>query len=290
MRPKIVIAYDGTSAAGDGLALGALLADLRDADLLLARVLPHEESSEATERAVQHWFNAALLETREAAAEQLGGRPFELWPLFGVAVAQGITTLAAAQGAELIVFGSPHHGPVGRVLLGNAATAAGAGAPCAIAVAPRGFRARAALEPPTIGVAFDGSAEAAAALYTGLMLARSARASLRALTVEPTGWSRPLRHHGPVAAATELLAAAVEDGVDVETRTLRGHPVHALAAETQGLGLLVCGSHARGPLSRVVLGSVSSALLHRSACPVVVVPRRVTDPVAAAPRAALTHH
>jgi nucleotide-binding universal stress UspA family protein len=90
--------------------------------------------------------------------------------------------------------------------------------------------------------------------------------------------------------ATELLAAEIDDGVDVETRALRGHPVHALAGQTQSLGLLVCGSHARGPLSRMVLGSVSSALLHRAACPVVVVPRRVAHPFEAAERAAVTHH
>lgn len=137
MRPKIVIAYDATDAAADGLVLGALLAETRGADLLVARVLPDADSTEATDRALQNWFRATLSETRETAAELLGDQPFELWPLFGMSVAEGINALAAQQGAELIVFGSPHHGRLGRVLLGNAAAASCEGAPCAVAVAPR---------------------------------------------------------------------------------------------------------------------------------------------------------
>ena len=49
----------------------------------------------------------------------------------------------------------------------------------------------------------------------------------------------------------------------METRLLDGDPVHALERETEGLGLLVCGSRAHGPLCRVMVGSVSSAVIHR---------------------------
>ena len=290
MRPKIVIAYDATPAAADGLALGRLLADLRGADLLVARVLPDTASTEATERAVQAWFRTTLHETREAAAELLGDRPFELWPLFGMSVADGVTALAAERGAELIVFGSPHHGPVGRILLGNAAAAACDGAPCAVAIAPRGFCDQPVLDPAVIGVAFDGSPESAAAAESGLWLARDAGASLRMIAVEPAGWSRPIRRQEPVGPALAALAAELEDGVEVETRLLHGDPAHALARETQGLGLLVCGSRARGPLRRVMLGSVSSAVIRSAACAVVVVPRRVLRPAQAAPAAALSRN
>ena len=290
MRPKIVIAYDATPAAADGLVLGGLLGDYRGADLLVARVLPDTSSTVATERAEQAWFRSTLHETREAAAELLGDRPFELWPVFRMPVATGINALAADQGAELIVFGSPEHGPLGRVLLGNAAAAACEGAPCAVAIAPRGFRDRDALGPPTIGIAFDGSAEASAALDSALTLARAAGASLRVIAVEPAGWSRPLRHHGPVAPALELLEAELQDGVDVEARRLHGDPADALLRETESLGLLVCGSRARGPLRRVMLGSVSAAVVGSAACPVIVVPRRVLHPSEAAPLAALSHH
>ena len=54
MRPKIVIAYDATAAATDGLVLGRLLGDLRDADLSVARVLPDTDSTDVAERAMQY--------------------------------------------------------------------------------------------------------------------------------------------------------------------------------------------------------------------------------------------
>ncbi len=285
MRPQIVIAYDATPAAADGLALGRLLADLRGADLIVARVLADAASTHATDRATQAWFRTTLHETREAAAEQLGDRPFELWPIFGLPVADGLKALAAQRDADLIVFGSPHHGPVGRILLGNAAAAACDGAPCAVAIAPRGFRDHPFLDPPVIGVAFDGSQESAAALESGLGLARDSGTALRMIAVEPAGWSRPLRHHEPVAPALAALAAELQDGVEIDTRLLQGDPAHALARETEELGLLVCGSRALGPLRRVMLGSVSSAVVRSAACAVVVAPRRVLPSTQAAPAA-----
>jgi len=289
MRPKIVIAYDATSAAADGLVLGALLAEQRGADLLVARVMPDTSSTEATERAAQAWFHTILHETREAAAEVLGGRPFELWPVFGMPVATAINALAADQGAEMIVFGSPHHGRVGRVLLGNAAAEACDGAPCAVAVAPRRYRLRRRLSPPVIGIAYDGSAESSAALDTAVTFARDAGMPLSVMTVEPGGLSHPIVPH-PVTdgAEVERRAVALAGDVDVEISRFHGDPAHILARQSQRLGLLICGSRARGPLRRVMLGSVSSAVLRSAACPVVVVPRRVLHPTEAAPLAALS--
>jgi hypothetical protein len=52
-----------------------------------------------------------------------------------------------------------------------------------------------------------------------------------------------------------------------------------LAGSAERLGLLVCGSRARGPLRRVMLGSVSTAVIRSAACPVVVVPRRAPHPL-----------
>ena len=285
MRPRILIAYDATPEAADGLALGRLLANLVDGELHVARVLPDTPSTEATDRDTQAMFHATLHETQQAAAKRLHERQVELWPVFGTPVGPGIQALAADRGADLIVLGSPHHGPVGRVLLGSTAETVVAGAPCAVAIAPRRFRRQAALEPQVIGVAFNGSSESAAALEAGVDLARAAGARLRVIAVEPSVWNRSLRRDGPdVVAELARCCAEIPDDLEVESVVLHGDPARKLNGETRRLGMLICGSRARGPLRRVMLGSVSAAVIRSAACPVVVVPRR-----AAQARYALQH-
>jgi nucleotide-binding universal stress UspA family protein len=146
------------------------------------------------------------------------------------------------------------------------------------------------LSPPTIGVAYDGSAESSAALDAALALARDTGMPLRVLTVEPGGLSHPILPH-PVPAGEVLgrLAVGLAGDVDVEISRFHGDPAHILARQSERLGLLICGSRGRGPLRRVMLGSVSSAVLRSAACPVVVVPRRVRRPTEAAPLAAVSH-
>jgi nucleotide-binding universal stress UspA family protein len=78
-------------------------------------------------------------------------------------------------------------------------------------------------------------------------------------------------------AAKEMLAAAVARsaastrGVDVEARTLRGHPAAVLIDAAKDADLLVVGSHGRGSFLRALLGSVSHSCVQHATCPVVVV-------------------
>jgi hypothetical protein len=95
MYPTIVIAYDATPEAADGLALDRLLAHLVDADLRVARVLRDTAATEATDRDTQPVIRATLHETQLAAAEGVEGQRVELWPVFGTPVAPGIQALAA---------------------------------------------------------------------------------------------------------------------------------------------------------------------------------------------------
>ncbi len=55
---------------------------------------------------------------------------------------------------------------------------------------------------------------------------------------------------------------------------LRGHPPEEIlnAAEREGCDAIVLGTHGKGFLAHTFLGSVSSAVLHRSRKPVFVVP------------------
>jgi|GEM_PF-4962951 Universal stress protein UspA and related nucleotide-binding proteins len=58
------------------------------------------------------------------------------------------------------------------------------------------------------------------------------------------------------------------------------------AAATDRLRVIVVGSHGHGALMDVLLGSVSSYVVHRSPCPVLVI--RVTKPSEAAVKTGAT--
>jgi nucleotide-binding universal stress UspA family protein len=58
-------------------------------------------------------------------------------------------------------------------------------------------------------------------------------------------------------------------------RRTRSGPA-ASTLDRRDADLLVCGSRGCGPLRRVLLGGVSSRLLRRAACPLMVIPRGTT--------------
>ena len=94
-----------------------------------------------------------------------------------------LQTVAEDEAVDLIVVGSTRTGRMGRVLPGSTAERLLHGAPCPVAVAPVGYRD--AVDHPLrrIGVAFDGSDEARAALRAGVVLAASSGAQLDVVTV-----------------------------------------------------------------------------------------------------------
>jgi nucleotide-binding universal stress UspA family protein len=71
--------------------------------------------------------------------------------------------------------------------------------------------------------------------------------------------------------------------VDAETRLEWGDAAPVLVEISRGLDLLVLGSRAHSPVRRILLGGVSSDVLHGARCPVVVFPRGVHAAVGAAP-------
>jgi nucleotide-binding universal stress UspA family protein len=57
---------------------------------------------------------------------------------------------------------------------------------------------------------------------------------------------------------------------------LHGDPARALAEEAgKGIDLMVLGSRGYGPVGRVLLGGVSTALVRMAPCSLLIVPRSV---------------
>lgn len=199
--------------------------------------------------------------------------------------ARALQELAEELRPEVIVIGSAHHGPGERILLGSVGQAMLSGGPCAIAVAPLGYREREhGLR--RIGLAVDGSAQSLRALASGVALAERRSIPVRVLTVnEPHHYAvggalSPLSPEEysdyKLKEAEEVLDASLREipaGVSAERELLEGHAAEALAKAAEDLDLLVLGSRGYGPVKGTLLGSVSTRLINSAPCPVLVLPR-----------------
>lgn len=136
-------------------------------------------------------------------------------------------------------------------------------------------------------VGVDGSAESDAAIRwatSEAVMRRSALTLAHVLAPVVTAW--PI---GPVqagitewqednakqvldhAAKTVQSCAAVSELPDVRSELLRSEVVAGLVDASEDAQMLVVGSHGTGALGRVLLGSVSTGLLHHARCPVAVI-------------------
>jgi len=287
MFRKIVVGYDGSEHARDAIALARALAEATGAGLLVACVYPqsplHRLGSAvdpAHEQALREWAESVL-----GAAELGAGVETRVVP--GGSPANALNDLAEAERADLIVLGSTHRGAAGRVLPGSVAERLLHGAPCGVAVAPRGFAERAATDIRVIGIAYDGWPESDAALQAASSLAETLGASLRVLTViEPLSMGSPALATGHAYAdiiglTRETMQGKLNDALGklpaatrAEGKLLDGPAAPTIiGAVEEGIDLLVLGSRGYGPLRRVLLGGVSAEVMRTAPCPVLVVPR-----------------
>ena len=185
----------------------------------------------------------------------------------------------------MLVIGSSLRGQLGRVLPGAVTDRLLHGAPCPVAVAPKGFSFADATGPRLIGAAFIDTPAGHAALGTACTLASRARGLVRVLTVcEPpnpvvTGMLDALALEQVRTSRQNTVEAVLARGLDAVRigrsaggEILSGQPAEALAAASQDLDLLVCGSRGSGPIRSIFLGSTSHSLVRKAACPVLIVP------------------
>lgn len=216
----------------------------------------------------------------ELARERLAGLRVETKVFGGGSPAAVINDVAEREHADLIVVGSPHRGAVGRALIGSVAVGLLHGGPCAVVVAPHGY-AKDRHDPfRTIAVAYDGTPESKVALHRAEAIARATNGTIRILTVVAppvalpgVGGYAPSEPPDPNEIVNEALRS-VDSGLAADGRRLDGPPATTLAeACEEDVDLLVAGSRRYGPVMRVLLGSVSTQLIHKAPCPVLVVPR-----------------
>lgn len=265
----ILVGVEGEREGRDAVALGCDLARALGGRLLLVGVYApvYGLAAYAYELAERTDVEARLARAADAVPDDLRA---ETRAILSSSVVRGLQELAERQAAELLVIGPTHRGHAARAFSGDVTLGLLQAAPCAVAVAPAGY----AEQPPAtgvVGVAYVQTPEGREALDAGIQLAERAGAELRILHAGPPG-----------AAARELLEDARREApttMAVETVVLDGvEPADLLATASANLDLLVVGSRGYGPLQRVLLGSVSGGVVHRAACPVLVLPRGVSVP------------
>jgi nucleotide-binding universal stress UspA family protein len=206
---------------------------------------------------------AALLE--KCAQELSSG--YEITSVVRVGGASDvIAAVAEENAAEFVIVGSRGLGAVGRLVLGSVSLRLAVSAPCPAVIVPDSGA------PPgdgSIMCAVDDSEQSRGAVATAAMLADRLGTKLVLVHVEDDADS-------PSSHGLELLARlAVESGfgTSVERILLRGDTAGAIveAATGDAVAMIVIGSRGRGMVASSVLGSVSSAVLERSTCPVTIV-------------------
>jgi nucleotide-binding universal stress UspA family protein len=297
----VIVGYSGTDESHDALALTGELARLMRSPVVAVSVVttaPLETDIRTYAAEVRKQTERLRAESKEALA---GLDELEPVAVLAPSPARELDRIADERGAALVVLGSTHRGPIRRFVPGTVADRLLAGGSHPVAIAPRGF-SRTEFTLDTIGVGFTGSPESLVAVAQAVALAGVSGASIELIAVDPRApvevAAAALGYAGLVASprVTRQLIdrtwaaanTAVEDLVPRNVRAtvsvIEDDPAAALARRSEELDLLVLGSRGYGPLSRVLMGSVSSAVLRASACPLIVTPRPDRVPASAEPQ------
>lgn len=288
MFKKIFVAYDGSDQSKDALALGRLLARSTDATVVAGCVYP----SGPIRGSAIAGYDAAVrndIEKKLVAADGVD----EIGAISSSSTARGIYEFVEDEGADLIVLGSTHHGPVGRVLAGSVAERLLHGSPCPVAVAPLGFAGARDPELRVIAIGYDRREESQRALALAADLATSVGATLRVYSgvdaaemYSTSMLATNLTWDAYAEDMTELAKESLDEALDslppelhAKGEVVQGRAATILADKAdEGADLLVLGSRGYGPLRGVLLGRVSADLMRTSPCPVLVVPRAAKLP------------
>ena len=201
--------------------------------------------------------------------------------------AQSIVDLAHERDARVIVVGTGKHDAIGRLIYGERALEIVSQADRPVLLVPRHAIARSV---SLAIVAVDFSAASLRAARAALpMLSSGSRLVL--VHVRP-----PLPDKGELTERREfayerecelkfkdfLRQLPSLPGVLVETRYLHGDPANTVVriANAEGAGLITCGRAGHTFMQRLLVGSVSTAIIRHAACPVLVVPEHACDRVA----------
>ncbi|MCC2641585.1 MAG: putative Universal stress protein [Nitrospira sp.] len=226
-------------------------------------------------------------EAMEKAGEQLLDHTTTLLPSMGLSIrrvsqfakpASLILDMARDTKAELIVIGARRQGRVGELVLGSVSHRVALHADCSTLIVKdhSGPVKR-------VVVAVEGHEDGGRIKAWLLAHPFKNPVDLTIVTVVRPIPSTDPYHLFPLQDWTDVALRSAEDLVKdlaasvmdrdytVGTQVIMGEPTDILTERAMTTDLLIIGSHGRKGLERFLLGSISHALLHRVACPVLIV-------------------
>lgn len=268
MFRKVVVGFDGTDTGRDGLALSMGLAKAFGSHVVIAYVYDEELSASSGEAAAElaAHAEAILAGARERVSQAL---EVEFRGLAAGSPARGLHDLAEGDGADLIVVGSRRLGPRTREALGGVSEDVLRAAPCAVAVAPRGYQVNGGFVPQTIGVGWIPTDEGNHALEVAWRVALATGGSVEVVTT--TSAICTVEDLGDRAQqAARAVASRLGGDVPVAIHAQVGKATVELIERSATMDLIVLGSRGYGPPRTMLLGSVSSRVVPEARCPTMI--------------------
>lgn len=281
MFGNVLVGVDGRQGGRDAIALARQLA-APDARITLAHVYGGSTmGGRASPLAVP--LEAEASEQLLARERTDTGMRAETASCYESSAARGLHELAEQRHADLLVVGSTRQALLGRVPMGDDTRAAFNGAPCAIAIAPRGYT-QTAHRLLRLGVGYDGSPQSVNALAAARELAARHRAKITALWVvslQSVRENKPIPADWPDAIdrLVDQCSQRLQGLGDVDGAATYGGPREELVRFGKELDLLIVGSRGYGPTGRLFHGSVSGYLVGHATCPLLVLPRSARSEV-----------
>ncbi len=282
-------AYDGCDAA---LHLARWLAADQERPLHAVSVLEPNEMAAVTV-AVPVTPERRQADERSAIAEQLekrlsrvpgatamGGRV----DVVDGPAAHTVADVARERAAHAVVVGTGQHGPLGRLVYGERAVQIARLSDRPVVVVPPNAKAGPVSE-AIVAVDFSPASQRAARFAID-MLADDGKLTLVHvknavnLSEEGAGWWEEAYERRAVELFRRFAASLRPDrGITVSTHLVHGDVAATLLARAreQGAGLIACGGRRHSFIERMLLGSVSTELIRRAACVVVVMPDHGPD-------------
>lgn len=277
-RNAVVVGVDGGAAANQALDAAAEEAVRSRRPLHILH---------ATPLGIVPW-TAERLEAHEKIAERCYQRATRANPNLAITYASQIeepasALVTASRKASLIVLGASDQGRAASVLLGATAQQVASHSRCAVMVIPQSGR-RPSTGPVVVGV--DATEHSVPAIAYAFAAASQRQTELLAVH---TWWRDetdsfitgdvPEDEFAEVEQTQRVVLAQMLVGwtdkypdLQVTPTSVRGQAAIVLQELSADAQLLVVGSRGRGGFAALLLGSVSSRLLHHAKCPVVVVP------------------